>query len=90
MRTLFFLKICIITALIELVFPMHSYAYLDPGAGSYMLQVMAAFLFGGLYFIKTFWQQLKAKVSSLFGSKENNDPEEKNNDPEEHDDSENT
>jgi hypothetical protein len=34
-------------------------AYLDPGSGSYMLQMLVAGLFGASVGIKTFWKQIK-------------------------------
>jgi len=37
-------------------------AYLDPGTGSFLLQVLAGGMFGGIFLIKRFWGQLKAIV----------------------------
>ncbi len=37
-------------------------AYLDPGTGSYVLQVALAGIFGALYAAKHAWAQLKGKV----------------------------
>jgi len=37
-------------------------AYLDPGTGSFLLQVAAGGLFGGLYVIKRFWRQAKGAI----------------------------
>lgn len=37
-----------------------SHAYLDPGTGSYMLQMLLAGLFGAVFAVKTFWTQIKA------------------------------
>ena len=41
-------------------------AYIDPGAGSYMFQLLIAFLIGGLFVIKSFWRRIKTYFSSLF------------------------
>jgi len=40
-------------------------AYLDPGTGSFMLQVMMAGLLSGMYVVSQHWRNLKAFV---FGS----------------------
>jgi hypothetical protein len=37
-------------------------AYLDPGTGSFLLQVLAGGMFGGIFLIKRFWGQLKTIV----------------------------
>jgi len=37
-------------------------AYLDPGTGSFLLQVLAGGMFGAIFLIKRFWGQLKAIV----------------------------
>jgi hypothetical protein len=41
---------------------MHCLAYLDPGTGSFILQVLAGGMFGGIFVIKRFWGQLKGAV----------------------------
>ncbi len=40
-------------------------AYLDPGTSSYALQIVAAFIVGAAFAIKTFWGKLKALLASL-------------------------
>lgn len=37
-------------------------AYLDPGTGSYVLQIALASIFGALYAAKHAWAQVKGKV----------------------------
>jgi len=39
------------------------YAYIDPGSGSYFLQLLIAGLLAGLYFLKIYW----AKIRSFLG-----------------------
>jgi hypothetical protein len=41
-----------------LVLPNVAYAYLDPGTGSYVLQMIIAFVLGGLVAIKHFWKRI--------------------------------
>jgi ABC-type polysaccharide/polyol phosphate export permease len=50
-------------------------AYLDPGSGSFILQLLIATLVGGMFILKTYWK----KIMSFFrerSSKHSNDPEE--------------
>jgi len=34
-------------------------AYIDPGTGSFIIQLLLGFLFGGLFAIKLFWSRMK-------------------------------
>ena len=55
-----------------------AHAYIDPGTGSYLLQMLVASFFGALFALSVFWRSvkvffgtMKANVSSFFsrGSK---------------------
>lgn len=46
-------------------------AYLDPGTGSYLVQIMTAAFFGGAFFIATCWKQVKQFFVSMFSRKGN-------------------
>ena len=35
------------------------FAYIDPGTGSYILQVLLAAFVGGLFMLKVFWKSIK-------------------------------
>lgn len=50
-------------------------AYLDPGSGSFILQILIASLVGGLFLVKTYWHKL---VNRIRGRKPDQDdqPEE--------------
>ncbi len=50
------------------VFPSKVYAYLDPGSGSYIIQVLLGILFGASYLIKVYWGRIK----SFFSGKSSN------------------
>lgn len=54
-------------------------AYLDPGTGSYIVQIIVASLLGVGLFIKTFWMSIKSIVLKFFSifqdSGEDNDEE---------------
>ena len=45
-------------------------AYLDPGTGSFMLQILLSALFGALVAVKLFWKRIRGFFSRLFGSKD--------------------
>ncbi|MCX5810117.1 MAG: hypothetical protein NTX36_12245 [Proteobacteria bacterium] len=51
-----------------------AHAYLDPGTGSYILQVLLAVVIGGLFSIKVFWKKIKA-LFIRSATKENKDKE---------------
>lgn len=44
-------------------------AYLDPGTGSYLLQLIIAFFIGGLFSLKLFWGRIKTKLKDLLAPK---------------------
>jgi len=47
-------------------FPIKAHAYLDPGTGSYILQLAIVTLVGALFAVKMFCKKLLAKVKNLF------------------------
>lgn len=49
------------------LFPTVAYAYLDPGTGSYVFQVLVGALLGGAFAIKMFWRNIKTFISGVFG-----------------------
>lgn len=51
------------------VLPMPALAYLDPGTGSYVIQMVAAALFGGAFIFKTWWKEIKHFVSKVTSRK---------------------
>ena len=61
-------SILVTTTLALLCFfnPLEAQAYLDPGTGSYVLQIAIATLFAGLFSIKLFWKKIKTHVKNLF------------------------
>jgi hypothetical protein len=61
MSTCRYLLLCFVFTY-ALCFSTKAYAYLDPGTGSYMLQVLIAAIVGGLFAIKPFF----AKIKSFF------------------------
>lgn len=49
-------------------------AYLDPGSGSYLLQILLAGFFSALLFIKTFWRKIYYFLKKIFKKKVKNPP----------------
>ena len=54
-----------------------AHAYLDPGTGSFIIQILAASALGGLFAIKTFWRNITGFLSNIFSSKNNTNPSKK-------------
>ncbi len=58
--------IAIIMGLFVLLQPPEAAAYIDPGTGSYIFQVLIAAVLGGLVSIKLFWRRIMAFIHSIF------------------------
>jgi hypothetical protein len=43
-----------------------AYCYIDPGTGSYVLQILIAAFLGVTFAIKMFWQRIKSFFSGIF------------------------
>jgi len=50
----------------QFVFSQNALAYLDPGTGSFLFQILLATLIGGLYTIRTFWKNICGYISNIF------------------------
>jgi hypothetical protein len=58
---------------INAVFPeilARGHMYLDPGSGSFLLQILIATIAGAGIFIVTYWRKVKAFLKRLFGKKQ--------------------
>lgn len=64
-----FAAVSILALILFVVFTKEAYAYLDPGTGSYVLQLLVAGALGGLFAVKTFWRQLVSFFTNLFSKK---------------------
>jgi hypothetical protein len=56
----------ILGALLALIPSSAAWAYIDPGTGSYMLQILLAFFLGALFALKMFWKNVKSFLGHLF------------------------
>ena len=45
----------------------NSYAYLDMGTGSYIIQAILAGFFASLFFLKVYWFKFSNFISKIFG-----------------------
>ena len=52
--------------LVLLLLPSIAHAYLDPGTGSYVVQLLIGGLLGGLFALGMFWRRVLASVRRLF------------------------
>jgi hypothetical protein len=52
-----------------------AHAYLDPGTGSYLFQLLVGAALGSLMAIKIYWRKIRDGVRNLLGKK---DPPDKN------------
>lgn len=43
---------------VSLIFPRQVHAYIDPGSGSYIIQIIIAGVLGGLFGLKLYWKKL--------------------------------
>ena len=46
--------------------PKQAKAYIDPGAGSYIVQIIIASILGVLFAIKIYWDKIKSFIKKLF------------------------
>ncbi len=52
------------------LFAKNAYAYLDPGSGSYIFQIIIAGIIGGLFAIKLFWKRIISGLKAFFKKKD--------------------
>ena len=50
-------------------------AYLDPGSGSFILQILIATLVGGMFIVKTYWQRILGFFRKKFSKRGGDDTE---------------
>ncbi len=46
-----------------IVVPSTAHAYIDPGTGSYLVQILIAIFAGGAFILRTFWANIKGMFS---------------------------
>jgi len=64
------IKVVLVFTFYFLLFPKNVHAYVDPGTGSYILQIVAAMVFGSIFALKLYWGKIKYFFTSLFIKKD--------------------
>lgn len=59
-------------------FPGRSLAYLDPGSGSFLIQMLLAALLGAGFLIKAYWQKIKNFFEQHFSKSSDDDIQDDN------------
>jgi hypothetical protein len=70
------LTISLLLMFFSFSFPMLAHAYLDPGTGSYILQLALAAIVGALFAVRLFWGRIKAFFTRLFSKQESDEHDE--------------
>ena len=52
-----------------ILLPARSYAYIDPGTGSFVVQMLIAAVLGAFFALKMYWQRLRTFFSKLLAKK---------------------
>lgn len=53
--------------------PKISYAYVDPGTGSYIFQILIAGFFASIFFFKSALKKVKGVLEQIFSGRRNNE-----------------
>jgi len=65
--------IAILVSLLYLLFPQTAHAYLDPGTGSFIIQMVIAALLGASVTLKIYWSRVKTFFAGHFSRRQSND-----------------
>ena len=63
--------------LLVLAFPKITHAYLDPGTGSFIIQIILSVVLGGIFAFKMFFAKIKQTIKNLFSKNKKNGKSEK-------------
>jgi len=72
MRFVFLVITSVFVFLFSGIFAQKAYAYLDPGTGSYIFQMIIAVAIGGLFAIKLCWAKIVLFFMNLFSRRKKN------------------
>ena len=59
-------RVRLLSTLLLLALPSIAHAYLDPGTGSYVVQLLIGGLLGGLFAMGVFWRRVVASFKRIF------------------------
>jgi len=60
------LNLLIFALIVFALTPSNMYGYIDPGTGSYIIQILIAGGAAGLYTVKVYWKGIKSFFTSKF------------------------
>ena len=64
-----FRNVVILTVILILCSVSKAHAYIDPGTGSYIIQVIIGGLLGAAFALKVYWEKVRAYFSKLFSKR---------------------
>jgi len=67
------LDISVFLSILYFLSTVKAFSYIDPGSGSYILQIVIASVLGILTLIKIYWSKLKAFFVSFLSNKQDNE-----------------
>lgn len=59
--------------LLLIILPVDAHAYLNPGTGSYIIQVTLALILGGLFLVKVYYKKIKSYILKIFKTKKDDE-----------------
>tara|TARA_B100001123_G_C14667473_1_gene772137 strand:+ start:72 stop:290 length:219 start_codon:yes stop_codon:yes gene_type:complete len=63
------LNLFLFSFVILILNPSYSYAYLDPGTGSIILQAIIGFIAASIATVSVYWTKFKSIISKIFNKK---------------------
>ena len=69
MKTTVYLLPVLSACLLVVGFSRDACGYIDPGTGSYILQILVAGIVGSLFVVKIFWKRISLFLSDLLSSR---------------------
>jgi hypothetical protein len=66
-------RVLLLLTLLLLALPSIAHAYLDPGTGSYVVQLLIGTVLGGLFALGVFWRRVVASFKRLFKRRSSDD-----------------
>ena len=61
-----YMNMLLLTLLLQLIMSSSASAYIDPGTGSYLFQMLMAGLLSSMFAVKMFWRNIRVYFSRFF------------------------
>jgi len=62
--------------ILQLIFARPGWAYIDPGSGSYFIQLLLGALLGGAFALRIYWKRIRSGLGKIFGAGDENEEDE--------------